>query len=648
MRVGDLVELELKLAIRDKRKDSLQLAMIVPRSLKALDRVNLTLQPKRHKLNHRFRFQVVAPTAGARMTVVTTRGLLQEIHHCDYAVNERELTLTIGSTGIGDGVQSAEIKVPKNAIKGSVKAHTRVVPAVKKVKPIIVRSVESVERALSQPSGCFEQTSSSNYPNLEILSKLKAAGKDGETLELAYKYAHSGFKKIKSFQGADGGFSLWANNKKHPKAHYTAMGLMQMALYARLFDGRGSYQMQKALSFLAKKKLDPIYKLYALYAISEYAAYSEEAQGQIFMDKLLEERVVPDNNYQRALLANALMLRTDDSSKAQFHGLIKQLKKAQRADGSISSKGHGVMGSAGQTLTVETTALATVAFKNAGDIQSASACAQYVVTCQVSSGGWWGTQGTALSIRALTQVPATPVITGMKNERINPIKVSAAGFRKTWAPDAEKQGPHRFSVPLRENRKKVQFSMAIPKGHPMEYGFSISYRIAMPQDSRSAPFKITTSMASRLTVDETTPLTVTMPRVIFKERARASASGFAVRKKVSQRKAMPKGQFVASIGIPGGCVVEDFELVKAETRCDFVEFKNGALNLYWEELPALRCFTFPVKAVIAGNYVGAPTVFYPYYESGRECYAAGVGVKVLGRRYQVSDDEAKAAKGLGK
>jgi alpha-2-macroglobulin-like protein len=642
-RVGDQIEMTVNIAIKDGRKNQVQLNLVLPRCLTALDKTQLTLSPKKDKLHHRFRFTANAANQGTRMSIVITRGMFQEIRHFDFTVGERELTLTVGTTGLGDGVQSAVIPVPKNAVKGSVKVQSRVVPAVKKVKPIVVSSVESIESILRKPSGCFEQTSSSHYPNLEVLSRLKAEGKDGAVMEKAFDYAHSGYKLLKTFQGSSGGFSLWADSKS-PKPHYTAMGLMQMALYARTFEGKGTYEMQKALQYLGKQKLERVYRIYALYAVSEYASYSGEQQGQIFMNKLLKDPLEAETNYERALLANALMNSKVEVQKVQFYKLIELLKKAQKEDGGVASKGHGIMGSAAHALIQETTALVTVAFHKAGLKDHAVKAARFLVKKKQTRGGWWGTQATALCIRAMTHVPVSSVIP-LDNEKINPIRLSAAGFRKSWTPDPEKQGPHQFTAPLRDGVKSVQFSMTIPKGHEMEYGFGLSYRVAVPESASNAPFRVKTSMAKTVTVGRTTPINVRITKVIFKNNVSTSASGFGVSKKAKRRRAMPKGQFVASIGIPGGCVIDKLDEVKDDAGCQFVEVKNGAISLYWEEAPEPGSFSISLKAVVAGNYVGAPTVLYPYYESGREAYAAGVGIKILGERYQVSLEEAAAALG---
>lgn len=646
MRVGDLIELEMECEIRDGRKDPVKINMFFPPSLKALDKVNLTLNPKKNKLKHRFRFQVLSATQGARLTVVTTRRMFQDIQHRDFAVGERELTLTVGSTGFADGVQSAELRIPKNAVKGSARVQSRVLPRVKKVAPVIATSVESVESVLREPHGCFEQTSSSHYPNLEALTRLKKEGKDGKVMEKAFKYAHSGFKRLKTFQTSSGGFTLWAGKGK-PSDHYTAMGLIQMALYARHFDGRGSYEMQKALNYLKKKSISSVYKYYVLYAVSEYASHTEEGQGQAIMDKLLKKIEAPETNYEKALLANALLYRTDEASQKLFHKLAKELLKAQGETGGVASKGASVMHSQGSVLTLETTALAAVVFKKANEEEAAETAARYLLKQKQVRGGWWGTQGTALSIRALTHVPAKNVL-AMSNETLKPIQFSAAGLKKSWVPDTEKADAYKFSAPVPENLGKVQFSLAIPKGHQMEYSFGLSYRIANPVSSKDAPFQIKTRIASTVTVGKTTPLSVSIKKVVFKEKVSTSGSGFAVSKKANRRKSIPKGQYVASIGIPGGCIVEDMKQVLIDTKAQFAEFKNGALCLYWEQHPGETSFSFDIKAVVAGNYVGSPTVYYPYYSANREAYANGLKLKVLGGRYQVSDEEAAAASGLGK
>ena len=91
--------------------------------------------------------------------------------------------------------------VPGDAIEGSVRANLRFYPST------FSQVVDGMEGIFQAPYGCFEQTSSTTYPNVLALDTLRRTNKRrGQVEETANRYIHLGYQRLLSFEIAGGGF----------------------------------------------------------------------------------------------------------------------------------------------------------------------------------------------------------------------------------------------------------------------------------------------------------------------------------------------------------------------------------------------------------------------------------------------------------
>jgi hypothetical protein len=95
--------------------------------------------------------------------------------------------------------------------------------------------VEGLDSILQMPGGCFEQTSSSTYPNVLVLDYLKASKKlTPEIRAKAEGYISLGYQRLVTFEVKGGGFS-WFGDAPANKI-LTAYGLMEFADMARVHE----------------------------------------------------------------------------------------------------------------------------------------------------------------------------------------------------------------------------------------------------------------------------------------------------------------------------------------------------------------------------------------------------------------------------
>ena len=127
--------------------------------------------------------------------------------------------------------QPADIacSAPPQAIEGSVKAIVKIYPS------SFSQVVEGLDAIFQRPYGCFEQTSSTTYPNVLALDYLRQNKKNVPAVEAkANQYIHLGYQRLLSFEVPGGGFDWFGR----PPANrtLTAYGLMEFEDMARVHD----------------------------------------------------------------------------------------------------------------------------------------------------------------------------------------------------------------------------------------------------------------------------------------------------------------------------------------------------------------------------------------------------------------------------
>jgi hypothetical protein len=107
---------------------------------------------------------------------------------------------------------SLDIKVPMDAIKGSVRAELKIYPS------LMAHALEGIEGILQRPHGCAEQTISSTYPNVMILRYLepqseKLSAPMRKVAEKARRYTQAGYVRLLGYRAENGGFGYWGRGE---------------------------------------------------------------------------------------------------------------------------------------------------------------------------------------------------------------------------------------------------------------------------------------------------------------------------------------------------------------------------------------------------------------------------------------------------
>jgi type II secretory pathway pseudopilin PulG/5-hydroxyisourate hydrolase-like protein (transthyretin family) len=276
--------------------------------------------------------------------------------------------------------------------------------------------VEGLESIFQAPYGCFEQTSSTTYPNVLVLDYMKRMGRLTPEIEIkARKFINAGYQRLLTFEVAGGGFEWFGRTP--PNICLTAYGILEFTDMARV------HPVDEAVTERARKWLfaqqngdgswDEIHRDWTWAgrgSITAFAAWAlaESGDQSANLDRALNYlRARPkelSNAYSKALAANAFLAR--DRNDSFGRQLVAELKE-RGVPGSAqtlhwTSDGYSVTYSHGTGMDVETTALSAMAVMKAGLWPESVKQALTWLSNEKSSCGTWGsTQATILAMRAL-------------------------------------------------------------------------------------------------------------------------------------------------------------------------------------------------------------------------------------------------------
>lgn len=320
---------------------------------------------------------------------------------------------------------SQTVFLPAETIPGTQQLLVKIYPGV------LSQVVEGLDSILRMPNGCFEQTSSTTYPNVLVLDYLRATSQAAPEAELkAEEYINLGYQRLTTFEvQSSGGFSLFGDAPADRML--TAYGLQEFADMSRVYTidpdlieragawllsqqaADGSWENDRGLvhestwSSLGNDRL-PV-TAYITWSLVD-AGFGGEERTQKGVSYIREHAAQADDAYVLGLLANALVSADRDAGgtiSPATDAVLDRLAGMARQDGSAAWWESGVatfMGSQGATNSIETSALAALAFLRADRHNDlANAALTGLVREKDSFGTWYSTQATVLTLKALIE-----------------------------------------------------------------------------------------------------------------------------------------------------------------------------------------------------------------------------------------------------
>ena len=494
------------------------------------------------------------------------------------------------------------------ALPGSIDAALTVYPNT------LTTLLDGMEDMVRIPGGCFEQTSSSNYPNVLILDRLDQTGRAPRLAVDRTEALRTGYAKLTGYQVGSGGFETFGNGPG--KQVLSAYGLLQFADMARVWpavdramiardltflhasrDGEGGYDSVGASSHNYGGAPAEVNDAFITWALVSADPDSRSSLGaEIARTASLAKRT--RDPYLLAL-ATLTLQSVDPTAAAVAAGRLAGL---QGEDGSFPGVAVTVVGSRGAYAVVESTALSTLALLGTGGHRGAIAEAVRWLGEHRTATGWGSTQATVLALKALNAAEAARGdVPGDGSLAVYANGVLVGTLE--WDGNEQHPATIDLSKALAEGENALEIHH---RGAPIPYAVEASWTTDLPADAPNAPLAIDTRLSSRaLSLGEPVRLTVTA----------ANATDEAV--------ASP----IARVRLPAGVRAETRALSALVDRGQIAFFSTAdrEVTLYWEGFAPNASHEIAIDLVpeIPGTFIAPPSSIYPYYDGDQIAWAAG-------------------------
>ncbi|MFB9079740.1 TonB-dependent receptor plug domain-containing protein [Flavobacterium procerum] len=473
---------------------------------------------------------------------------------------------------------------------------------------------DGLESMIREPYGCFEQVSSSNYPNIMVmqLSKLKNVSPDFKIKALGF--LEKGYKKLKNYESRGGGFEWYGGNPGNEAL--TAYGLLQFyemkefinvdqAMITRTLewinsrkDDKGGFKMNHAKYGFSGVKYE-VNNAYIVYVLSEIGGIDVEKQYQA----ALQEALKSNDLYRLTLtaLASFNLKKIDEYKKLMTLIRAEVNKKGIR---NLEAE-QSVVYSRGKSMNIEIAALYGLAILKEKEItKEFSEILDYLQTNKTSY-GFGSTQATALTLKLIgeftkisknTEVVDKPELY-LNNESVDLTQKDLNG--------------NVMLKNLKVNPGKNNFSLKSTVEN-VPYLFSVQYHTFTPDNSKQCKLLLKTK--------------TTTEKVKISETVRVEIE---IENTANQEVSNP----IIRIGIPGGLTPEPWQLkvLVEKNAADYYEIFGNELVFYFRKLNAkeTRKINIDFKAIVPGKYKGIASSAYLYYEREDKNWNSGIEVEVI-------------------
>lgn len=376
------------------------------------------------------------------------------------------------------GTKTETVALPEGAIPDASNILVKIYPG------IFSQAVEGLDSILRMPSGCFEQTSSTTYPNILVLDYMKTIGRISPEIQMkAEGFINNGYQRLVTFEVKGGGFS-WFGDAPANKI-LTAFGCMEFCDMARVHDVDPNLLARTQDWLLSQQGTDGAWE-------ADKAYLHQESWGRVQNSKLAptsyvtwgltysgskDDRVKQAVAYLRdhaaeakdpyvlAMLCNALVnsdlqLAKGDFDKTTNDALDRLIGMAKRDKGLMwwETQMTGITHSSGESSDLEATGMAALALIAGGRNGEAAEVLNYLLSKKDPQGTWYSTQATVLALRALmaSQKSSTSSVNGEVSVLINGQKADSFGLTPDNA-DVMRQVDGRKFVKAGKNEVTVKF-----------------------------------------------------------------------------------------------------------------------------------------------------------------------------------------------
>lgn len=477
-------------------------------------------------------------------------------------------------------------------------------------------AMEGIESLLRRPSGCFEQVSSSTYPNVMVYQYLKENTQvQSNKLTEAMQFIKEGYKKLEAYETEEDGFEWYGNTPAN--VALTAYGLLEFTDMAKIYSGVDEKMIQRTIQFLLDKKdgkggfqngngmdrfgtvLYEVQTAYVLYALSR----------QNVQQSTIEKEYNSSKNHAwktKDLYLNALTALTASnfgkekdyhrSKKIIMDQLNFQSLKEVTCNNTITRSGQNDK---------NTETLALIALSLMVDKTSIHPRTSEIIDHLISNrkyGRFGSTQATCLAIQA--------ILTYSKSKKAQQSDINSEIFASL---DNTQIGKIVDSLDMTQNITTERHNAIVEYSPPSEksFEFNVQYLSTLPPSNMDPELDLSTSLIHNncLVADQ-----VSMQIELSNLKNKIAANPTVM------------------IGIPSGMSVQIKQLKELQKAKQFEYFEifDNKLVLYFNELYHLesRQILLDLKANIAGSYTAPPSCAYPYYDEDNCTWIKGERIRI--------------------
>ncbi|NRD18699.1 TonB-dependent receptor plug domain-containing protein [Winogradskyella eckloniae] len=480
--------------------------------------------------------------------------------------------------------------------------------------------MNGIEALIREPHGCFEQTSSSTYPNIMVLKYLKASGKSNPEIEAkAMDFIKKGYKRLISFETSEGGFEWFGNTPPHETL--TAYGILEFTEMKEIYEGVNQNMINRTVQWLLSRKdgkggfkksekgydsfassPSDVANAYIIYALSEA---NIKADLSLEYTTAFNDALKSNDTYKMALLAmTSYNLNKTENAKI----LMKKIKS------NIDEFGfeelpveNTITRSYGRSKNIETTALTLLALMREATLDETLIAKgiDYLVK-QRQYNRFGSTQATAMALKTLinyTKMQNQKMIN--ENDSITLMINSKSLKRKLEVTTDGKITIRNIEYYLTTGKQNIVVKFNNPKTQ-FPYSLNLTWDSTLPNSSYQCPLQLeTTILENDYAVGDNVSFTIA----------------------VTNTKAEPLAMTTAIIGIPSGTTAQPWQLKKLleEHKAAYYEVFDNYIVFYWREFRAseTKNIRLDLKADIAGHYQAPASTVYLYYGDENKTWISG-------------------------
>ncbi|MBR3614929.1 MAG: hypothetical protein IKL55_07120 [Clostridia bacterium] len=547
------------------------------------------------------------------LRIETSSGTISDIVEKTMLVKPNGLEINkMVSSGIIENSYSQDLIFNEDAIEGTKNIKIRLYASP------IAQAIENIEGMLEMPTGCFEQTSSSLYPDILVLRYLRENNLNNAELEnKALEYISAGYQKILTYEvpGTPGGYSLYGDSPAEPVL--TAFGLMEISELSKVYevDENVIKEMTEYLFSVQKSNGTFDYSstyiggsastdklamnAYIIWALSEVAPKDSRLEKSI--EYLSKEMKNASDSYTLALMANIFV---NTEKRALANEVMDELKakiKTTQDGAFVESSISDYYGTRGKYQNIQTTALTSMALTKLNSNQKTnSEIIKYLQSVKDYRGTWGTTQSTILALKAITDYISNSDI------KEQTIVVSLNGEEKKIEIGEEALGVYELDF---ENvEKENNFSIEMKKGK-ITYEVIKNYYQTYDKIDNKQTIVISQDITNKAKVND-----VITQNITIKNKSDYIENG------------------LVEINIPQGCSVieESLLALKYNGIIEKYEYNYGKINIYLREVSKEEQIDIKIeyRALYPENITGAAMRVFDYYNPDIEGICSPVNIFV--------------------